>query len=135
METLKAYLDVMTLERSWSWSLIAAAYLVLALLMRQLFFAKVLRETKQIDPGLYSSARGLYFKASLTGWLVLLVSLFLVVAQWLGWNEKLLREASRPLFCLILPSLFFLSVILHLTAYVRALLAILRQRMGVEREF
>jgi len=128
------YVDVILSERQWSWALVGILYLLLAIFSRLLIFHKMVKEAKQIDPNLYSAVKAIYLKNSISGWILFLISFLYVVVTWLGWKEP---QGLGPmvLFCLALPLLFFLSVILHLTAFAKALLAVLRQRMGVEKEF
>lgn len=127
MNWAKFYFELIVSQRGWSWALVGIAYLSGTLFIRAVFFRRLVQETKRIDPHLYSEARGLYLKNCTAGWVVFFVSFLLVVGVWIGHQSSL--------FCLLFPLLFFLSIILHLIAYAEALLAILRQRTGVEREF
>ena len=132
---MKVYLDLILAERSWSWSLVAMAYLVVTLLVRQLVFRRVVRETRRLDPNVYSAVKKFYLRTSLGGWMVYLLSLLLVIAVWVAWKGPLFETGPLVSFCVLLLFLYFLSVILHLLSFTRGLLAILGQRIGVEKEF
>ena len=129
------YIDVMLAERAWSWAVVGIVYLLGTLFVRRLLFTALIRETKKLDPHLFGSVRKVYQRKSVTGWILYLISFLLLVGAWIGWKEAQLRIATVGIFCLAFSLFFFLSVILHLTAYSQALLDVLRQRMGVEREF
>lgn len=131
----KFYADLIVSERTWSWAVVGIVYLVGTLFIRSAIFRGLVRETKQTDPHLYSETKRLYLKNCITGWVVFSVSFFLIIGVWIGWKNSLVEKGPLALFCLLLPLLFFLSIILHLIAYAEALLSILRQRTGVEREF
>lgn len=135
MNETKFYIDLMTTERQWSWAIVGIFYLLVTLLTRVILFRRLVRETKRIDPHLYSEVRRLYLKNVTAGWSVFAVSFFLVIGTWIGWRSSSIESGPLALFCLLLPFLFFLSLVLHLIAYAEALLAVLRQRSGVEREF
>ena len=135
MDFAKLYIDLMLAERQWSWAIVGILYLVLAIFIRILIFRKMIREAKQIDPNLYSTVKGIYLKNSLSGWILYFISFLLVIVMWLGWKSAPQETVSAAILCLFLSLLFFLSIILHLTAFAKALLVVLRQRMGVEKEF
>lgn len=135
MGFFKLYFDLIASERQWSWSLMGIGYLALALFVRVLIFRGMVREAKTADSSLYSAVRGLYFKNSLAGWILFFISFLLVIVMWTGWRGAFTDPKLLVLFSFLLLILFFLSLILHLTAFARALLAVLRQRMGVEKEF
>lgn len=137
---MKSYLDLLLTERYWSWAFVGMDYLIFTLIVRSLIFAKVVRGTKELEPQLYSSVKKLYQENSLGGWSLFLISFLLVIVAWLGWPGPLeLAGAQRALLFILLsallPTLFLFSIILHLKAYIKALLTVLRQKMGVEREF
>lgn len=135
MNWVKFYLDVVASERTWSWAIVGVTYLVGTILMRLAVFHQLVRKTKKIDPRLYLEVRNLYLKNSAAGWIVFSLSFLLVIGAWIGWKNATLEKGPLALFCLLLPLLFFVSIVLHLIAYGEALLAVLRQRTGVEREF
>ena len=135
MDFIHFYTAVIVSERQWSWTVVGMIYLVGSLLSRSLFFRSLIRETKGIDSSLYSAVKQVYLKNSISGWILFSISFLLVIVAWLQWTSVVNDKTLFPFFCLLLPILFFLSVTLHLTAYVKALLAVLRQRMGVEKEF
>ena len=135
MNWAQFYLHLIMRERAWSWALVGIFYLVGTIFARMALFRGIVRETKRIDPHLYTEVRSLYLKNCTAGWIVFSVSFLLVVGVWIGWKTSLIEKGPLALFCLLLPILFFLSIVLHLITYAEALLAILRQRTGVEREF
>lgn len=135
MDFAKFYIDLVLAERQWSWAIVGILYLVLAVIVRLLIFRKMIREAKQIDSSLYSSIKGIYLKNSLSGWILYFISFLLVIVMWLGWKNSLQGTVSLLVLYLFLSLLFFLSIILHLTAFAKALLAVLRQRTGIEKEF
>jgi len=122
-------------DREWSWTVIGAVYLAATLFVRLIVFRKIVQETKQIDPNLYSSVRSLYLKHSLGGWILFTISFILVTTVWLGRIGLHSDPILLILFCLTLPTLFFMSIILHIRAFSKALLTVLRHRMGMEKEF
>ena len=127
--------EVLLVERQWSWAVIGIVYLVLTVVIRQLFFRPLVREAKEVDPAIYPVVRGLYLKKSLTGWILYAGSFFLALAAWMNFDLILKEKTLSVLFCFLLPLLYLLSVIFHIQAFSGALLAALRQRMGVEKEF
>lgn len=132
---MQEYLSVILKERSWSWTLVMIVYLIVTLLIRQLFFSKIVRQTKGLDPALYTAARKYYWAHSWAGWGFYLVSLLVVVTVWLDWNERLLELKTLVLAGLALPVIFLLSILSHQGAYLRGLLEALRLKMGPDREF
>ena len=135
MSWAKFYVDLVLGQRQWSRAIVGIAYLMGTLLIRTAFFRGLAQETKRIDPHLYSEVKSHYLKNCTAGWVVFFISFLLVTGVWIGWKTSLIERGPLALFCLLLPLLFLLSLILHLIAYAEALLAILRQRTGVEREF
>ena len=135
MDFAKLYIDLMLAERQWSWAIVGILYLILAIFFRLLIFRKMIREAKQIDSNLYLTVKRIYLKNSFSGWILYFISFLLVIVMWLGWKSSPQGTISLAILCLFLSLLFFLSVILHLSAFAKALLAVLRQRMGVEKEF
>ena len=132
---LKSYFDLILHERQWSWTVIGATYLLLALVIRSILFQSILKESKQIDRSLHSETLRLYLKHSLTGWVLFAFSLSLVGALWIGWKTPPVNKTEFFLGLWLLSVLFLLSLISHSQALTKALLTILRQRTGVEKEF
>ena len=132
---MQEYLSLILKEREWSWTLVMIAYLIATLLIRQIFFSKIVRQTKELDPALYSVARKYYWAHSWVGWGLYLVSLLIVVTVWLEGNDRLLELKTLVLAGLALPVIFLLSILSHQGAYLRGLLEALRLKMGPDREF
>ena len=128
------YFDLILKERYWSWALVAIIYLIATLFLRQLIFRKLVRETKQVDSDLYASVKRFYLNHSLGGWFLYLFSLLAFVCLWATGKDFSSNLHQTLLWIFLAVLLFFLSLVLHLTAFVRALLAYFRQR-GSEREF
>lgn len=135
MFNFQPYWDLILSNRQWSWTLVGSAYLIAALFIRHLLFRNILHETKELDRGLYSEVLRLYLKHSLAGWVFFALSFLLVVCLWLGWKPAFFQKLEYLLAMVLLYFLFFLSVIFHYQAYVKALLSVLRQRAGVEKEY
>ncbi len=135
MDWAKFYFDLTTTERQWSWAIIGIIYLLGTIFTRMAVFHRLVKETKRMDPHLYSEVRNLYLRNCTPGWIVFSVSFFLVIGTWVGWKSSSIEAGPLALSCLLLSLLFFVSIILHLTAYGEAVLTVLGQRMGVEREF
>lgn len=129
------YFDLILRERGWSWTLIGVGYLVITLFVRQIIFGNIARELRAVDPDFYSAVKKLYLRTSLGGWVFFLMSFILLIAVWMGWRFPFVNGGTLVLFCLLLPLLFCLSVISHLRAFTRAIVLLLRQRMGPEKEF
>lgn len=135
MNFANLYLDLIVSEREWSWSIIGIGYLVLTMVVRQLIFKILIHETKEVDPNFFSAVKALYLKKSPAGWILFTVSFILVITAWINWKGFAAEKEALLFLCLALPAFFFLSVILHLLAFSRSLLANFRQKMGVEKEF
>lgn len=135
MAPLKFYLTSVLTERQWSWALAGAFYLFVALFLRSLLFRAVLRETKEMDRQLYSELLRIYLRYSIPGWVLFTISFLLFVALWIGWPNFSLTKPQWAISLFLLPLLFLLSVISHYRAFAKALLTLLRQRIGVEKEF
>ncbi len=132
---VQPYLDLIFLEKQWSWTLLGIGYLITSLFIRSLFFRTLVRETKTADSNLYSAVRAAYLKNSVAGWIFFFMSFLSVIVAWLG-GRTLLGEPHLIFFAgLVVTILFALSVALHLTAYARALLFVLKQKFGIEKEF
>ena len=135
MDGARNYLNLIFLEKEWSWTLVGIAYLIGGLFIRSLFFRPLVRETKETDSNLYPAVRTAYLKKSGAGWVFFSLSFLAVIAVWVGW-KSIINDFSLIVFVsLLITLLFSLSVILHLSAYAKALLFVLRQKMGVEKEF
>ena len=135
MEFVTSYLHLILSERQWSWTLVGAGYLIVTLFVRTLIFRKIVREAKAIDLNLYSTVRGLYLKNSSSGWILFSISFLLVIVMWIEGGKSPMEPKLLSSFFFLLLVFFFFSLILHLTAFAQALLAALRQRTGVEKEF
>ena len=135
MNFAQFYLQVIVVERQWSWSLIGIGYLVLTLIVRQFIFRVLVWETKEVDPQLYAAIKALYLKKSVGGWIVFLISWLLLVTAWINAKGLLNDRNILLLFSFLFPLLFCSSVILHLLAFTQSLLAVVRQRFGAEKEF
>lgn len=129
------YLKLFVSERHWSWTVLGMVYLMLTLVIRHFLFRALVQETKILDSSLYGTVRKLYLKQSGAGWVVFFISFLGIVLAWINGQNQLMQKHFLILFCLALSLLFFLSLILHLKAFAHALLSVLRQRMGVERDF
>ena len=135
MNPLKIYLTSILTERQWSWALAGAAYLVVALFLRSLLFRSILREMKELDRHLYSETLRIYLRYSIVGWVLFAISFLLFITLWIGWPHFSLSKPEWAISLFLLPLLFLVSVISHYQAYTKALLTLLRQRIGVEKEF
>lgn len=132
---IRTFIEFLLAERLWSWSVAGIAYLVLTLVLRHCAFGSLPRELRSIDSELNHAVKKLYLRNSIAGWVLYLISFLLVIGVWIGWREPRVPIGALALFCLLLPLLFGLSVILHLRAFAQAILTALRQRMGPEKEF
>jgi hypothetical protein len=135
IETLKTYWLLILNDRAWSWSLVGVAYLAITMLIRILFFRSLTNELKQVDRSVYAEVMKTYLKNSLGGWVLFLLSFLLFVAVWVGWVGPFTERLPLFLLGFLLPILFLLSIILHYRAFSKALVAAIRQRLGIEREF
>ena len=135
MNLLRFYFDRLLNERDWSWTVVSIAYLLFTLLVRYGVFRRLAVGLKQIDRGLYSEVARTYLKNSLTGWLAFLISLMLLIFLWSRGPDVLADRFSFLAFAVGIIVSFFSSLVLHLIAFSNALLTLLQQRMGVEREF
>ncbi len=135
MFNLQPYGDLILSERQWSWAVVGGAYIIAALFLRFLLFRDTLRETKELDKGLYSEVLRLYLKHSITGWVFFGLSFLLVICLWMGWRPSFFHTSEYLSALGLLSILFFLSVIFHYQAFVKALLSVLRQRTGVDKEY
>lgn len=132
---MQEYLDFVLKDRSGSWALVTIAYLILTLFIRQLFFSRIVRQTKRLDSALYFAARKYYWAHSWIGWGLYLISLLIVIIVWLDGKGASLELKTLVLAGLALPLVFLLSILFHQGAYLRGLLEALRLKMGSDREF
>ena len=132
---LQVYSQMILTERYWSWTLVGAGYLIAALILRSILFRSILRESKEIDRNLHSEVLKVYLRRSFAGWILFALSFLLVVAIWIGWKTPPPNKTEFFLAIWLLSVLFLLSVIAHYQAFSQALLTVLRQRTGVEKEF
>lgn len=133
MNPFEFYLALFLKERPWS--LVSVAYLFLTLTVRLAIFRGLISESKHIDHRLYSEVVKGYHKNSLPGWMLFLASWLLLITVWLRWDGTM---NDRIFLCALgvgVPLIFLSSIILHLRAFSMSLLSLLRQRIGVEREF
>ncbi len=131
----KLYFDAVLMERGWSWSVIGIIYLIMTILVRQFVFRSLIQNTRGFDANVYSHVKSLYLRNSTPGWILYFISFLLVIVSWVAWKGQKISTNLVVLFALFLSALFFLSIILHLATFTRALLAVFRQKMGVEKEF
>ena len=134
MDLIPIYVKLILKEREWSWTLIGALYLLVTIFIHLVFFQGLTRETKQVDSNLYPAVRSAYLKHSLAGWILYFLSFLFVIAVWIAWKGRI-ELIPAVTFCLVLPFLFFLSLLLHMKAYAKALLSVLRRRTGIDKEF
>lgn len=136
METFQFYASVILNERQWTWSLTAIIYLIVTLLVRSSVFDNLVVGTRRIDPQIYSAVKTFYYKRSAGGWIALAISFILVSGGWAFIPSPLQNQLEIVcLVFLLAVFFFFLSLILHLSAYSHALLGVLRQRTEIEKEF
>lgn len=132
---MTSYLDLILSERYWSWTLVGIVYLLVSLSLRQVFLGKILCEAKNLESSLYSLAKHFYFRNSLAGWIFYILSFLLLVAGWIGWRQFTAQPLAFPVFCVLFPTLYFLSLVFHGRALALALITAFRQRTGIEKEF
>ena len=135
INTYKAYLEIILYDRVWSWSLVGAVYLAVASLIRFFFFHGLTNELRQVDRGLYAEAMKTYLRHSLGGWVIFVISFLLFIAVWVGWKGPFIERLPIFLLGFLLPLLFLLSIVMHYRAFAKALIGVLRQRLGIDREF
>lgn len=131
---MQEYLSVILKERSWSWTLVTIAYLIVTLFVRQLFFSKAVHQTKELDPALYSAARKYYWAHSWLGWGLYLLSLLIAIFIWLNWKGEFLEMRTLILAGLALPLVYLLSILSHQGTFLRGLVEALRLKRGSDRE-
>ena len=135
MNLARFYLDQVVSQREWSWSVIGICYLLLSLSIRQLLLRKVVKATKDLGNDIFIGIRNAYLRESWGGWSIYLMSFLTVTTIWVGWKALAGERYILVLLSVAVTGLFFLSVILHLSALSQATLLIFRRRIGVEKEF
>jgi len=115
METLKAYVDIILLERSWSWSLVGIVYLILAFIIRGWFTKPVMRHAKTLESRYYHVFKNAYLKRAIWGWIFFLIPLFVVALFWTQ-SKVLPLSAEEALVLLGALASFILSIMFHLGA-------------------
>ncbi|GEM_PF-6595099 len=133
MGDFKIYFDLMAAERYWSWSAVGMVYLVFTLIVRYLVFSRIFPKAKQAAGDAFPLIKHTYLKNSLPGWILYAISFLLLMVVWIAWDRGIVRGGLWTLFCILLPSLFLLAIILHLIAFTSSLLEITRQKTGIER--
>lgn len=113
-------------ERDWSWTIIAFAALISALIIRSWFLGGLVKEAKALGSKLYQPIKIGYIQNAIWGWIFLLASVGGVSYMWTA-------PISFPLSLtdfgvLIVTILFFvLALLLHLIAFNRSTLKTLKQ--------
>ena len=125
-ESLKATLEAILKERSWSWTVIGIAYLITGLTVRGWFLRPLIRRSKELHRKVYRHLKGAYLQRSVWGWIFFMLSFVIVVMLWnvAATFPITLEEAEAALAALVS---FILSIIFHLEAFGMAAVATLKQ--------
>ena len=113
-------------QKSWSWAVWGLADLLVFLTVRSFFFRPILKRAKALNSKWFAEVKKAYFKHSLGGWILFLVSLLLVVFAWQSGNFLAISLYEASLIGLIALSLCF-AITAHLVALGVSIVQVLKQ--------
>ncbi len=113
--TVKEYLHIILTQRDWSWTVAAALYLVIGLMIRGLFLKPMRHHAKTLPSKYYHKLKSAYLSRSIVGWIFFLIPLVAVIMLW---NRGEMLALSRREWLYVLGSVasFILSIIFHIAA-------------------
>lgn len=126
MGNLTVYWNMILTQRSWSWAVVAIAYLLLVMLIKSFFFRSLLKRAKALNSKWFQEIKKVYLKKCLGGWVLLTLSLLLLIFFWQSANlqEPSMQELAM-IFLIFLVSV--LSILAHIVAFGMATLHVLKQ--------
>lgn len=124
--TLKSYLDIILIERDWSWTLIGILYLVIGLVVRGWFLKPLSLRAKVLDRSLYHEIKKDYLRHSLAGWIFFILPLIAFIILWS--RKDLFPVTIKDAFTASAAIVsFILSVLFHLQAFGVSALSIFKK--------
>ncbi len=132
-QSLQLFIDQILQERTWSWTVIGIAYLIVGLTIRSWFIGPIVRRSKELNRKNYHDFKSAYLKRSIWGWLFFLASFLTVIGLW-STVISLPMSVKQALAILGAIICFIFSIVFHLTAYGIAALTALKQASETEKE-
>lgn len=127
-DSMQSLLDVIVIERNWSWMLIVVLYLLIATIVRLWFLLPVVRAAKKVDRHLYHDIRSAFLKKSIWGWIFYLIPLALIAGIW--YRKDIFPITVQDMLILLAAlASFILSVLLHLKGFSLAAIQILHRAL------
>lgn len=131
---LQEYLNILFEDRLYSWSYVVSAYLILTLVVRKITFGGLRHEIRYIEKKTYKQAKRGYQEHALPGWIVYLVSVFVLAGLWLKCFIPFLNRLPNEIFYLTIFALFFISIIMHLKTFFRETIHAVKKTVEEETE-
>jgi len=126
MDNLKNLWDMVLTQRTWSWTVLGIAYLIVFLLFRNFFFHGLLQRAKALNSKWYQEIKKAYIKKCVPGWVFFLASFLILIFFWQTANLKHPSLYEAAMVCLIVLT-GLLSVIFHLIAFATSTVYVLKQ--------
>ena len=121
---LQPYVDFILTQRDWSWTLVGVMYLLAAGLVRSWLLSPVTAQLKTLESSLQRKVEFAYLKESILGWIFFFIPLGLIILVWRG--EILRVRITHQAAVLTGTGSLVLSIFLHLAAYGRGAISILK---------
>ncbi len=132
-DSLKVFLEPILNERTWSWTVIGIAYLLIALIIRGWFLAPLARKTRELDRKQNHELKAAYLKRSFLGWIFFLIPFFVLIKLW---NSVFTFPITVQDALTVLGGVvsFIISIILHLQAFGVAAIETLKRTTEKEKD-
>ena len=126
MENLTNLWNMVLTQRTWSWAVIGIAYLLVFLAVRSFFLRGLIKRARSLNSKWYHEIKKAYTKKCIAGWILFLVSFFILIFFWQTAN---LKQASLyevgMVFLIVLAVLF--AIMSHVIAFGTSAIHVLKQ--------
>lgn len=126
MDSLMNLWSMVLTQRTWSWAVIGIGYLLVFLLGRSFFLRGLIKRARALNSKWYHEIKKVYMKKCLSGWILFLVSFFILIFFWqtADLGHPSLYEVGM-IFLIILTVLF--SIMSQLIAFGTSVIYVLKQ--------
>lgn len=114
---IKETLQIILQDRMSSWAIILSVYLLVTIVIRRFTFSQLRVSVKCLDRRIYKRAKRGYFKESLPGWILYLVSAAFLMAYWFSCCVPWLQKVPSLVFLAAVFLFFFLSLLSHIRSF------------------
>ncbi len=126
-------IQMISQERSWSWSILALVAIVGGLALRALFLKGILRNLKIRNRSWYNRSLVYYEKRSFIGWIFFALFVIGITSFWFS-DTFFLKYLNTREWILIFSLLFMISIFFHLRAYTTAIINAVQEHVATDKE-